>query len=74
METETVALLPVLRRLEVLVGGAGAAHSLTGLRLLLEHLSHQQPQPSVLQSEDTESSGPAPLCEKIGKRSVLTLK
>jgi len=39
METETVALLPVLRRLEVQVGGEGAANSLAGLRLLLEHLS-----------------------------------
>ena len=64
METETVALLPVLRRLEVvvskeripyllpedfficcfqvIVGGSGAASSLAGLRLLLEHLSHTQ--------------------------------
>ena len=30
METETVALLPVLRRLEVLVGGQGAAQALSG--------------------------------------------
>ena len=41
METETVALLPVLRRLEVQVGGKGAAQALSGLRLLLEHLSHR---------------------------------
>ena len=30
MDTQTVALLPVLRRLEVLVGGEGASNSLAG--------------------------------------------
>ena len=37
MDTETVALLPVLRRLEVIIRGQGAGNSLSGLRLLLEH-------------------------------------
>ena len=69
METETVALLPVLRRLEVLVGGSGAAQSLAGLRLLLEHLSHPQPQGSLLQSEEPEAHQ-VPLAEKIGRRFV----
>ena len=48
METETVALLPVLRRLEVQVGGQGAAQSPAGLRLLLEHLSLRGPATPLL--------------------------
>jgi len=71
METETAAILPVLRRLEVIVGGEGAGQALVGLRLLLEHLSHTAhhhhhhhhgPAP-----EEGEAS-PVPLSEKIGKR------
>ena len=38
MDTDTVALLPVLRRLVVIIGGQGAGNSLSGLRLLLERL------------------------------------
>jgi Trpc4-associated protein len=72
LETETVALLPVLRRLEVLVGGSGAGQALTGLRLLLEHLSHTQHgggQHGLLPSEEADTH-PVPLSEKIGKRFV----
>lgn len=71
METETVALLPVLRRLEVIVGGSGAAQSLAGLRLLLEHLSHLQlqlQQPGLLGDEGEGAQ--TPLSEKIGKRLI----
>jgi len=71
METETVALLPVLRRLEVIVGGSGAAQSLAGLRLLLEHLSHPQlqlQQPGLLGDEGEGAQ--TPLSEKIGKRLI----
>jgi len=68
METETVALLPVLRRLEVIVGGSGAAQSLAGLRLLLEHLSHTQVAPSLLGDEGEGAA--VPLSEKIGKKLV----
>ena len=67
METETVALLPVLRRLEVQVGGQGAAQSLSGLRLLLEHLSLRGPStPMVGAMQETEMDSQAPLSEKIG--------
>ena len=69
MEIETVALLPVLRRLEIQVGGQGAAQSLPGLRLLLEHLnlrSQSNPMLAGVQiQEDMETNQP-PLCEKIG--------
>ena len=69
MEIETVALLPVLRRLEIHVGGQGASQSLSGLRLLLEHLSlRAQANPllgGVQMQEDMETNQP-PLCEKIG--------
>ena len=43
-----MALLPVLRRLEVQVGGQGAAQSPAGLRLLLEHLSLRGPATPLL--------------------------
>ena len=67
METETVALLPVLRRLEVQVGGQGAAQSLSGLRLLLEHLSLRGPStPMVGAMQETEMDSQVPLNEKIG--------
>ena len=69
MEIETVALLPVLRRLEIHVGGQGASQSLSGLRLLLEHLSlRAQANPmlgGVQMQEEMETNQP-PLCEKIG--------
>ena len=38
MDTETVVLLPVLWKLEVIIRGQGAGNSLSGLWLLLEHL------------------------------------
>ena len=67
METETVALLPVLRRLEVQVGGQGAAQSLSGLRLLLEHLSLRgQSNPMVGAMQEEMDTSQAPLSEKIG--------
>ena len=57
METETVALLPVLRRLEVQVGGQGAAQSPAGLRLLLEHLSLRGPATPLLAGVQVILSG-----------------
>ena len=62
MEIETVALLPVLRRLEIQVGNRGLGQSLSGLRLLLEHLSlrgHGQPSQmfgGVQLQEDVDTS------------------
>ena len=71
METETVALLPVLRRLEVMVGGEGAANSLSGLRLLLEHLSLRVVQANPMLSVQEEMEGnQQPLSEKIGAKFV----
>ena len=71
METETVALLPVLRRLEICVGGMGAAQALSGLRLLLEHLSLRSVQPTPVMSVGEEiEPGQQPLSEKIGKKFV----
>jgi len=71
METEDVALLPVLRRLEVMVGGEGAANSLSGLRLLLEHLNLRivQANPMLSVQEDIEGTQ-QPLSEKIGAKFV----
>ena len=60
MEIETVSLLPVLRRLEVQVGGQGAAQALPGLRLLLDNLTLR-----AQTTADMEANQP-PLCEKIG--------
>jgi len=73
MEVETVALLPVLRRLEVQVGGAGAEHSLAGLRLLLEHLSLRAGPAGPLEPGDLEPGQPGaqqPLSEKIGAKFI----
>ena len=70
---ETVALLPVLRRLEVQVGGAGAEHSLAGLRLLLEHLSLRAGPAGPLEPGDLEPGQPGaqqPLSEKIGAKFI----
>ena len=69
METETVAIIPVLRRLEIQVGGQAAAQSLAGLRLLLEHLSLRgQPAPVMagVQIQEEMETNQTPLCEKIG--------
>ena len=76
MEIETVALLPVLRRLEVQVGGRGPSQSLSGLRLLLEHLSlraHGQPSQmfgGVHQVQEEMDTSRQPLCEKIGAKFI----
>ena len=68
---------------QVIVGGSGAAQSLAGLRLLLEHLSHTQVFNWLGQMSHTpvlihqvapsllgdEGEGAAvPLSEKIGKK------
>jgi len=80
MDTETVALLPVLRRIEVLVGSNGTTNCLSGLRLLLEHLN-TGPFPPADQMETAASPKPQAINEKIalkfveegGIRIVLTL-
>jgi len=67
MDIETVALLPVLRRLEVMVGGKGAASSVPGLRMLLEHLRLREVQtnPMISVSEDVDNpQQQQPLSEK----------
>jgi len=71
MDTQTVALLPVLRRLEVLEErrGEGAANALAGLRLLLEHLSVTPPQlPPPDHPEGQSGSQDRPLSEKIATK------
>ena len=71
-----MALLPVLRRLEIQVGGRGLGQSLSGLRLLLEHLSlrgHGQPSQMFggVQLQEEVDTSQLPLCEKIGSKFNL---
>lgn len=68
MDTQTVSLLPVLRRLEVLVGGEGAASSLSGLRLLFEHLTVTPPMAPPSEHAEGQPSQERPLSEKIAIR------
>ena len=70
METETVAIIPVLRRLEVQVGGACQTNQfLPGLRLMLEHLAlraQSNPMLAGVQIQEEMETNQPPLCEKIG--------
>jgi len=68
LDTQTVAILPVLRRLEVLVGGEGAGGSLPGLALLFEHLTVSPPMAQPSEHAEGQASQERPLSEKIAMR------